>query len=352
MNSKVLEGSQTKCDGCGSEMIFDPQTQNLVCEHCGLQKDFEKSNVYEKHNIKDKPTSFEGYQKWKDENKVLRCESCGAQVVLNSLEYSGKCAYCGSSYVSETSLLPSFVPDAIVPFNFDEKQASLKFKERVKRKFFVPRAFKKLVDPEKIKGIYIPTFAFDANTITKYYGSLSTSHTVQTKNGFVTQTRSYPISGIKHLAINDVMIETSSHITQNELRQILPFNMQKCYKFNENFIRGYVVEHFERAFDECYNQSKEAMKARIKSEILSAYSYTSIEHFSMDTKFKDEKYNYKLVPIYQFDYEYKKKKYKTLMNGQTGKIGGGLPKSPLKIALVVFLVIAILAGITVLTIYL
>ena len=52
-----------------------------------------------------------------------------------------------------------------------------------------------------------------------------------------------------------------------------------------------------------------------------------------------------MLPVYTFEYEYKKKKYITIMNGQTGKIGKGLPISPLKVSLVVILVILVISSI-------
>lgn len=344
-SKKVLEATYTKCDGCGSGLIFEPDSQELICEHCKTKKNFEKNTIYEKHNLKEKPTSFEGYSKWKTENKVLRCETCGAEVILNNLEYSGNCSYCGSSYVSEVDKLPGLVPDAIIPFKFDEEGALQRFYAGVRKKFFVPRAFKKKINTDKIRGIYIPTFSFDANTVTSYSGRLS--RTRNTSNG--SENYNFNIAGKKNLTINDEMVETSSQITQQELRKILPYNMQGAFKFDENFIRGYVVEHFESAFDECYKQAKEAMLRRIKQEILSGYNYDTVIYLNIDPMFSDEKYAYRLVPIYQFEYKYKNKPYKSQMNGQTGKIGGKLPTSGWKVFLVVLMVLAFLAGVTLLT---
>ncbi len=345
MNNKVLKASFAKCDGCGSGMIFSPEKQNLICEHCKSVKEFEKSKEYTKHDLKEKPSSFEGYKEWREENKVMRCETCGAEVVLHNLEYSGTCPYCGSSYVSETKKLPGLVPDAVIPFKFDEEGASERFKAGVKRKFFVPRTFKKRISTDKIKGIYVPTFAFDANTQTSYSGTLNKTE----RRGEDTYVRRFKISGTQKLNIVDELVETSSQLTQDQLRKIMPYNMKEAFKFDENFIRGYVVEHFETAFDQCYKDAKQAMLEEIKSSILQQYTYDTVESFNMNPSFSDEKYSYKLVPVYRFEYQYKNKRYTTEMNGQTGKVGGGLPISGWRVFLVVLLVLAFIAGVTVLT---
>jgi len=344
---KTLKSSFVKCEGCGGGLIFAPKEQALKCEHCGQIKEFDKNKEYQKHNLTDKPTSFEGYKEWINENKVLKCQTCGAEVILHSLEYSGVCPYCGSSYVSEIKQLPGLVPDAVIPFKFDEEGASERFVLGVKRKFFVPRAFKKKIQTDKIKGIYIPTFSFDANSVTVYRGVLS--RTISGGPNGTMRTENFSIGGTKKLDINDLLIETSSQIDQSQMQKILPYNIGEAYKFDENFIRGYVVEHFETAFDECYKQALESMKQKIKQEILSGYYYTGVVSFQMVPNFSDEKFAYKLVPIYQFEYQYKNKPYRTQMNGQTGKIGGGLPISGWRVFLVVLMVLAFIAGVTLLS---
>lgn len=348
---KTLKSSFVKCAGCGSGLIFAPQEQALKCEQCGLVQPFDKNKEYAKHNVSDKPSSFDGYKKWISENKVLKCQTCGAEIILNNLEYSGVCPYCGSSYVSESEQLPSFVPDAVIPFAFDEKGAGERFVAGVRRKFFVPSAFKKQVPTDKIKGIYIPTFSFDAKTVTQYDGVLgrTVSGGIAPNGVRIMRTETFPIGGIKKLDINDLLIETSSQISQPQMQKILPYNMSEAYKFDENFIRGYVVEHFETAFEECYKQSLESMKQRIRNEILNGYYYNTVVSFQMQPNFNDEKFAYRLVPLYQFEYTYKKQPYRTQMNGQTGKIGGGLPISGWRVFLVVLMVLGFLAGVTLLS---
>ncbi len=348
---KTLKSSLVKCVGCGGGLVFSPKKQGLKCSKCGRIHSFAKNKKHSKHNIADKPTSFEGYKKWSQENKVLKCKTCGAEVILNRLEYSGICAYCGSSYVSETKSLPGFVPDAIIPFKFDEIGAGERFREKVKRKFFVPRAFKKQIPANKIRGIYIPTFSFDANSSTEYSGILSRDEVSQANSNHPLSVNAYDfnISGIKQVSLKDVLIETSSQINQKQMSKILPYNMSEAYKFDENFIRGYVVEHFETAFEECYKQALENMKQRIKQEILEGYNYNKIVSFYMVPIFSEEKFDYKLVPIYQFEYQYKNKPYRTYMNGQTGKIGDGLPISPWKVCLVILMVLGFVAGVTLLS---
>jgi len=50
------------------------------------------------------------------------------------------------------------------------------------------------------------------------------------------------------------------------------------------------------------------------------------------------------LPIYNFEYKYNKKTYITQMNGQTGKVGHGLPISGWKVGILIGLGLLAVAG--------
>ena len=75
-----------------------------------------------------------------------------------------------------------------------------------------------------------------------------------------------------------------------------------------------------------------SLLSKIKSSILSEYNYTNVVKLDINTSYLDRKYSYTLLPVYTIEYEYKKKKVINIMNGQTGRIGKGLPVSPLKVS--------------------
>ena len=295
-NKKNLDAVIAKCSGCGSAMNYYPASQNLKCPNCGLEKELKKSFEYKKHGINE--AKEEKHSEWKTQNKILKCVNCGAEIILNNLEYSGKCHYCGSSYSSVGSNLPDFTPDCVIPFVFDENEAGNRFKEQLKRKYYVPSYCKKNVQPENIVGTYIPSFVFDAYVKAEYNGRLTKSHTTQIGKSTQTYTETFNISGTQKNDIKDVIVENSSKLTQQTLKKILPFKMEKACKFSEGFILGYVVEHYENAFNVCYEQAKSEMNERIKTEILKKYDYDSVQYFDMKCGFENEKYLYSLVPVY------------------------------------------------------
>ena len=124
-----------KCDGCGANMVFDPETQMLKCPHCGSVKDFEKSNAVEEIDVLK---AFGNGETWKDDSSVYRCENCGAVVVLASGQTATRCPYCETAHVVKSNETAGLKPNAVYPFTVTKQKIlegfiSLRLRSIVKR---------------------------------------------------------------------------------------------------------------------------------------------------------------------------------------------------------------------------
>lgn len=337
MEEKRLDTSFEKCDGCGGNLAFNPAHQALHCENCGSVKKFDKDKNYEKHSVSSAPKAYEGHEDWVKSVKVTNCSNCGSQIVFEQHKFADVCPYCGSNYVTDSNSLPALAPDAVIPFKFDTSKASEEFALRVKKKIFVISEFKKKLPEKDIQGVYIPSFAFDSDSKSSYSGVLLEHETRRSGDRTYTTTKRINIKGEKQLQHRDITIESSSLINQSNLNSILPYNMGDGFKFDENFIRGYAVEHFDTQVDKCFKVATNVMDNDIRNAILRQYHYDEVERLDVKTVYSNEVYAYRLLPLYRFEYNYKNKQYITYMNGQTGKIGGKLPYSKIKIAFAVIL---------------
>ena len=339
---KEIESTSSKCPSCGSELNFDPKSQGMKCVSCGSKFEFPLIVENNKHDL-DLESQSVSTDEWASESKVVHCQTCGASVIASGLAVTQVCPYCGSKYVIQKDELPGIKPDYVVPFLIDKEDAALKFKNGIKKKFFVPSGLKKLFKAEEIKGIYIPAFAFDANTKSTYDGILTRTKTISTKNGTKVVTESFPIHGTYDFDYMNLLIESSTQLDDSQLESLLPYNLDKSCKFDSRFLMGYYVEHYNDAISKCYKLANKKIDRKIESGILSKYSYSGVTCLNVNTSRFDEKYNYQLLPIYYVSYTYKKKKYSTYMNGQTGKVGKGLPVSAAKVSLCVIIALVIIA---------
>lgn len=343
---KTVKSNDCSCPSCGAAMKYSPENKSLFCDQCESLKNIPFEKLLEKHNFEDIKKHNTQTKEWLNETKNLKCPNCGAGVVVNKLEYSSICPYCDSNLVSRDESDNSIAPDGIIPFTFSDTEAAKKYIAGIKKKWFLPNKFKKSPPTENIHGVYIPSFGYDSDTNSAYSGKLATDHTTRdSKGNSRTYTTYQHISG-KHKSLQrDVLIETSSKINQSQLAKLLPFNMTESVKFNQGFIMGYTVEHYNETVEVCKLMAEKVMEENITREILSKYHYDRVCYFNLSTEHSNEKYMYYLLPIYRCDYQYKDKKYTTLMNGQTGKVGGGYPKSGVKIFFFVLMWILIIAGI-------
>ena len=103
------ESAFIKCDGCGGNMIFDPATQCLKCEHCGKTVDFGKDREVKELDIDG---AFDESKKWNDEVSVYRCSNCGAVFNIRADEISSICPYCSTTHIVKSDDLSGIRPNA------------------------------------------------------------------------------------------------------------------------------------------------------------------------------------------------------------------------------------------------
>ena len=73
-----VQTENVKCSGCGSNMVFNPETQTLICNHCGNKKEFGTGAVSGEFDLSE---SLFSSPKWSAEEAVVfECENCGYKV--------------------------------------------------------------------------------------------------------------------------------------------------------------------------------------------------------------------------------------------------------------------------------
>ena len=222
---------------------------------------------------------------------------------------------------------------------YGKEEASKRFVAHIKKKFFVPRPFKKSTPKQNISSLYFSSFSFDADSHTRYNGRLyryEKRNDEQVKNVFY-------VNGNLALKHRDILVESSSKLSQATLNYVLPYNLEKKVDFKQEYLLGFTVERYDNAFRDSVKSSNTIMKRDIENAIVNRYDADGVEELNTNIHYINRFYEYTILPVYFVEYEYKKKKYTTYMNGQTGKVGGKLPKSPIKIAFVSILGILIFA---------
>lgn len=330
-----------KCEGCGSNMTFDPQTQSLKCEHCGRIENFEKcANVLEI----ELENAVEESAKWDDEVSVYRCDNCGASFSVDASQISVFCPYCSTSHVVKEENLSGIKPNVVYPFALTKQTAVLASRKWAKRRVFAPRKFKKNLVEDNLHGIYQPCFTFDSDTQTYYDGVLGERRTRTVRNSKgETHTETYihwkHVSGYIDRFFDDVTVSCGK-MSQGELDKLMPFNKQTACVYKKEFLSGYAASHYTRDIKICWTDAKKMIDGSLRQTILKKHNCDVVRYLNLNTRHLGVTYKYVLFPIYRLNYRFKNKDYPIMINGNNGKVTGKTPVSPLRVGIVTVFVIA------------
>lgn len=315
----------TQCRNCAGHLVFDPAKQRLVCDHCGSEFRPEEFDVSEKIPLWDKKAESMNEVYGTDSEEfmdcyVYTCGSCGGEIIINGSEASTMCIYCGNSAVVFNRISRQKRPEYIIPFLITKEEAVDYVHEKFKDGKFVPRKIKRF-EPENVRGIYIPYWIVDLD----HKGAAIISGRVKT--GKSSRTDYYGRAG--WMSIRDLPLDASTMLSDESSSRLEPFNMEGIKPFDEDYLLGF----YSNVSDVTYGDLRSAANKRAEEyfnemaidsvgggcsskRIVSERHFTAIDYGNI---------RYAMLPAWFVTYDYKGKHNTILVNGQNGKVVGGVP---------------------------
>lgn len=344
-----MEEKSYKCKNCGSIMEFDVKTQKLKCRNC--------DNIME---IKDDKTAVvEHTLTLVDREKIkvsmktsntMVCQGCGAHIEVASDCTAVECPYCGSNYVLAEKQEEVLVPDGVIPFKIEKVEVSQMMKKWIKGRWLAPNKLMTLYQNDKVQGLYVPYWTFDSEADCPYTAQGGNDREVeytdsQGKTQHRTETDWYYTSGRINHFFDDIEVSASKNMKESLIRGIEPFNTKQVSSYTPDYLSGFSSESFSIDLQEGNVKAKKIMMNSLlhmaEEEVLRQYDH--VRDVVLNPSFYDETYKYVLLPVYATSYAYNGKNYKVLINGETGKMKGEYPLSPVKITIIVIIIILITA---------
>ena len=181
-NEHVITQAHFSCKNCGSDLIYSPASQDLVCRSCGHHypvhtKAEPIKEVDFKQALKELDRLQHNDPKNANEIPVIQCPSCGAEFSFKQNEHAGECPYCATPVITDTSYARFIEPKSLLPFKFEKKQAIAIFDEWIGSHWFAPSSLKSHSKrEEKLVGIYLPYWTYDSQTFNQYRGQRGTTY--------------------------------------------------------------------------------------------------------------------------------------------------------------------------------
>ncbi len=345
------DSEQHSCPNCGAPLRYDPQSGNLICDHCESTFEFEKRDDVCEREFDDLVT----FQKVsKGEVTCYRCSNCGAVSVVPRSVLATKCAYCDSPLVLDDVTGTFVKPDTVIPFELTKADAIKQLSAWRKRRWFAPRKFRKQVKEDGIKGIFVPAWTFDAETSSQYSGSVGYNRTRTVRRNGKTYTETYTewrhVSGVVDKNFDDITLRANENIPSNYFKVLKPTDQSKYRVFDDEYLAGYMADHYTLEPLDAFNQAKEIMLEEIRMTIMYMYHADHLGAMDVDMQISQKSFKYLLIPVYVATTKYKSKQYMQYVSGvysdnvkKTSKIAGKAPISGWKLTLAIILGLGVVA---------
>ena len=324
-----------KCPHCGGELIFSPTTQKYKCEYC--LSDFSQEELEAlkpEEGSEEKAVNFEEdtqeentTEKETQEAVVYHCPSCGAEIVTDETTAATFCYYCHNPVVLSGRVSGEFLPDKIIPFAIDKKQATEKFLDYVHSKKFVPKAFFNKQQIEKISGVYFPYWMVDMDMEGSMQAEGRNVRVWRSGDTEYTETKVYRVEREGDVHLEDITKNALKKSNAKLAEGVLPYDVSKVQKFHMGFLSGFLAEKRDIERTELNKQvQQEANEYGEKILRGTVKGYSSISVKSCHLNQTQENWDYTMLPVWTVTYKGKNgKMYYYSMNGQDGKVYGELP---------------------------
>ena len=338
-----LDNDNYSCPNCNAQLTYLPDKMAIHCDYCG----YEEKLIGETSNLENVFDSTEVEKNdWKDEVKIVRCENCDAENVISVHDIATECPFCGSSQIVQIDQLPGKKPDRVVAFRIAMEKARETFGNWIKKKLYAPRKVKKEVPSIKVNGVYLPSWTYDADSISNYVGRLGKRYTVTVGSGknrrTETRIRWFTIRGTEIVDFDDVLVNAGNKITSSQLSSVEPFNTNESFLYEQKFLAGFSAEHYKINVQIGWKNVQPKLREMIKRKILSHYVYDVVDYVKFEPMYKNITYKYVLLPIWIGKYQYNKKDYGFIVNGESGKVSGKYPISAPKVIITILLALLII----------
>ncbi len=354
-NAKIRKSKQPKCPNCGASLKFHPETGKLVCEHCDSE-----IAVSRDANVRERDfDELSAFSTWTDSDvSCYRCSNCGASTVLPKTTLATNCPFCSSPVVIDDEKISAVRPDTVIPFEVSVKDSENALLAWRKKKFFAPRKFRKKIETDSVKGVYLPVWTFDSYTTTAYSGKLGQRRTRTVHRNGKTYTETYihwfSVSGSIDKVFDDIFVRGNNNVPERYLSQLQPFPQNKYVVFSDEFLAGFIADNYSVDPFTAYTLAREKMKESVRRDIITRYNADVEGGLNMDMRINAKSFKYLMLPVYVAVTKHKQKLYNQYISGvflnrekKSVKVSGKAPVSPWKICALVALGLGLIALIAV-----
>jgi hypothetical protein len=343
------------CAACGAQAEWNPARQLLVCSFCGTSAPFtiaEDGTIVEHDLAKALRETPDADRGWLTARRTVKCQSCQAVSVFDPARVGQNCDFCGSpKLVDYEEIKAPIRPQSLLPFKITQAHVREQIRRWYASKWLAPNSLKRMALVDRIHGVYIPYWTFDAHVICPWQAEAGhyyyTTETYRDNQGRqqtrqVRHVRWEPAAGEVRHFFDDELVPGTHGVSRNLLGGVQPFPTAELVPYDTAFLSGFVVEHYQLVLQEASQDSEAAMTRKLYDMCAAEVPGDTHRNLEIQPRFSARTFKHILAPVWLLSYTYGNRPWQVVVNGYTGTMAGEYPKSPWKIALLVLVAIIVI----------
>jgi DNA-directed RNA polymerase subunit RPC12/RpoP len=353
-------GDSFPCGSCGAKLHYDAGTQGMKCPYCGFQQAVAQAAMTTSgREIPIEEGMRLAARGYGTPVTQVSCRDCGATVNVTPGEQTAACTFCRSHQVlAQESAGTAIRPESVVPFRVDKNAAAQRFEQWLGSLWFRPNDLKAMAKVEGFSGVYVPYWTFDAR-IDSSWSAEAGYHYYETETYTdpqgnrqtrqVQRTRWESARGRRADAFDDVIVCASKGLPEDLGDRFRTFDTKQLQPYSPAFLAGWRAESYAIDLMPAWQKGQSHMDSVQRSRCASDVPGDTHRNLAVQNHFSHVTFKHVLLPIWLAAYRYQDKPFQFLVNGQTGEVIGKAPYSFWKIFFFVLFLVAVVAGIAVLS---
>lgn len=348
---------QKACPGCAGPLEFEPKIGKLYCPHCGdAGEEITADGIVRNEDFAKMLQSLEDNAET-DEQLMVGCSGCGAEITLDANVVAGHCPYCASPVVASSHSTRRIRPAALLPFKLTRDEAVTLYNKWLSSRWFIPGSVKREAKLAPPTGIYLPHWLYNTIAVTQYAGARGeyyyvTVNYTTTENGKIVQktreerrTRWYPTAGEVNSLFQNLLVTATTSLPEKQVEALTPWDLPALQPYSADYIRGFREESYSVSLSDGFASAEKKIKSSIDHTIRLHIGGDTQQVYSAQTQYRDMTFKHVLLPVWGGAFRYREKSYPIIINAQTGEVQGKRPYSAFKITALVLILAALFTAI-------
>jgi ribosomal protein S27E len=342
-------------------MEFDPESGRMKCRFCGQTAALPDpvTGVAPPHSLEEflAKTDDTHLRPLTAQALEVSCDGCGSQIAFQPPEVAGTCPFCGADIVAQPKAAdPLIAPDGLLPAKVPKTNAQTQVREWLQSRWFAPNALKSMARQEAISGVYLPFWDYAADTRSQYRGergdhywdtevyeeSDGQGRTVQ-RTRQVQRTRWTPAAGEVSRRFDNVLVVATKSVSEKRLDALEPWDLESLLAYEPAYLSGFKAQRYQVQLPDGFEKAKGVMQASIERDAARDIGGDEQRVESVDTEYSNTTFRHLMLPVWIGAYRFQNKVYQVVVNARTGEVQGERPYSAWKIAALVGLILLVLA---------